>query len=68
MRVSRGDVSGVQRVNVDVVARAGRVYVGYGTRTKPQQHGGFVQQQLSTSGQRRAHVRRRPCRSVRVRC
>jgi hypothetical protein len=49
IRVSRGDVSGVQRVNVDVVARAGRVYVGYGTRTKPAQSGGFVQQQLSTS-------------------
>jgi hypothetical protein len=50
VRVSRRDVSGVQRVNVDVVARAGRVYVGYGTRTKPGQSGGFVQQQLSTSG------------------
>ncbi len=50
VRVSRGDVSGVQRVNVDVVARNGSVYVGYGTRTKPRQSGGFVQQQLSTSG------------------
>ncbi|MGH8859982.1 MAG: sialidase family protein [Jatrophihabitantaceae bacterium] len=49
VRVSRGDVSGVQRVNVDVVARARHVYVGYGTRTKPEQNGGFVQQQLSTS-------------------
>jgi hypothetical protein len=48
-RVSRGDVSGVQRVNVDVVARAGTVYVTYGTRTKPAQSGGFVQQQLSVS-------------------
>lgn len=49
IRVSRGDVSGVQRVNVDVVARAGRVYVTYGTRTHPEQDGGFVQQQLSVS-------------------
>jgi hypothetical protein len=48
-RVTRGDVSGVQRVNVDVVARAGRVYVGYGTRTHPERNGGYVQQQLSVS-------------------
>jgi BNR repeat-like domain len=50
--VSRHDVSGVQRVNVDVVARAGRVYVAYGTRTHPGQNGGFVQQQLSVSTNR----------------
>jgi hypothetical protein len=49
IRVSRGDVSGVQRVNVDVVARGGSVYVAYGTRTQPQNSGGFVQQQLSVS-------------------
>ena len=49
IRVSRGDVAGVQRVNVDVVARNGRVYVGYGTRTQPNRSGGFVQQQLSVS-------------------
>jgi hypothetical protein len=49
IRVTRGDVSGVQRVNVDVVARAGRVYVGYGTRTHPERNGGYVQQQLSVS-------------------
>jgi hypothetical protein len=49
IRVSRGDVSGVQRVNVDVVARGGKVYIGYGRRTQPRQSGGFVQQQLSTS-------------------
>ena len=49
IRVSRGDVSGVQRVNVDVAARAGRVYIGYGTRTRPEQNGGYVQQQLSVS-------------------
>jgi hypothetical protein len=50
--VSRGDVSGVQRVNVDVSARNGYVYVAYGTRTDPGDHGGFVQQQLSTSSNR----------------
>jgi hypothetical protein len=49
VRVSRGDVDGVQRVNVDVVARGGRVYVGYGKRTNAAQSGGFVQQQMSTS-------------------
>lgn len=48
-RVTRGDVNGVQRVNVDVVAYAGKVYVAYGTRTQPNDHGGFVQQQLSVS-------------------
>lgn len=49
IRVSRGDVAGVQRVNIDVVARAGKVYIAYGTRTHPEQHGGFVQQQISVS-------------------
>ena len=49
IRVSRGDVGGVQRVNVDVVARGGHVYIGYGKRTDPEQNGGFVQQQVSTS-------------------
>jgi hypothetical protein len=49
IRVSRGDVEGVQRVNVDVVARGGKVYVGYGTRTHPELDGGYVQQQLSVS-------------------
>ena len=49
IRVSRGEVRGVQRVNVDVVARGGKVYVGYGTRIQPQRDGGFVQQQLSVS-------------------
>ena len=46
---SQGDVAGIQRVNVDVVARAGDVYVSYGTRTQPGSNGGFVQQQLSAS-------------------
>jgi hypothetical protein len=49
VRVSRHDVNRVQRVNVDVVARGGRVYVAYGTRTHPNNHGGFVRQQLSVS-------------------
>ena len=48
-KVTKGDVPGVTRVNVDVVARAGTVYVAYGTRTDPGNEGGFVQQQLSTS-------------------
>lgn len=52
IRVSRHDVPGVQRVNVDVVARAGKVYVGYGTRTHPARNGGFVQQQMSISNNR----------------
>lgn len=50
VRVSRGDVPGVQRVNVAVAARGGRVWVAYGTRTKPGDHGGYVQQQVSASG------------------
>jgi BNR repeat-like domain len=52
VRVSTGDVDGVQRVNVDVVARGGTVYVGYGTRTNRQDSGGVVQQQLSVSTDR----------------
>ncbi|MGI8751077.1 MAG: hypothetical protein ACR2MN_01940 [Acidimicrobiales bacterium] len=52
VRVSQGDVNGVQRVNVDVVANAGAVYVSYGTRTDAGSHGGFVQQQLSVSSDR----------------
>lgn len=52
IRVSRGDRSGVQRVNVDVVARGGNVYVAYGTRTHIGDHGGIVQQQLSVSHNR----------------
>jgi hypothetical protein len=52
IHVSRHDVPGVQQVNVDVVARAGKVYVGYGTRTHPAQNGGFVRQRLSVSTNR----------------
>jgi hypothetical protein len=50
--VSQGDIKGVQRVNVDVVARSGDVFVSYGTRTQPSSNGGFVQQQLSVSHDR----------------
>jgi hypothetical protein len=49
IQVSRGDVSGVQNVNVDVSALGGTVYVTYGRRTKPDQDGGFVRQQLAVS-------------------
>ena len=73
--VSQGDVSGVQRVNVDVVARGGNVYVAYGTRTQPTQHGGFVQQhepraahhrprdldEPSLAGPEATHLRSRRC-------
>ncbi|MDQ1427571.1 MAG: hypothetical protein QOK39_1047 [Acidimicrobiaceae bacterium] len=52
VRVSTGDVNGVQRVNVDVVARGGTVYVAYGTRTQLTVSGGVVQQQLSVSHDR----------------
>lgn len=50
VRVSRGDVSGVQNVNVDVSARGGKVYVSYGRRRHPEADGGFVRQQVATSG------------------
>lgn len=49
VRVSTRDVTGIERVNVDVAARGGRVYVSYGTRTDAAQAGGFVQEQLSVS-------------------
>lgn len=52
IRVTRGDRNGVQRVNVDVVAYGGRVFVTYGTRTHIHDHGGIVQQQLSVSRNR----------------
>ncbi len=54
VRASRGDVSGVQNVNVDVSARGSKVYISYGQRRHPEQDGGFVQQQLvvSTDGGR----------------
>ena len=52
VRVSRGDVPGVQRVNVDVVAQGGDVYVAYGTRIHAKQDGGTVQQQISVSTDR----------------
>jgi hypothetical protein len=46
------DRTGVQRVNVDVVAQNGTVYVTYGTRTHPNVAGGTVQQQISVSRNR----------------
>lgn len=49
IQVSQGDRAGVQRVNVDVVAQRGSVYVSYGTRTNPNDNGGTVQQQISVS-------------------
>jgi hypothetical protein len=52
VQVSQGDRAGIQRVNVDVVARGGSVHVSYGTRTNPGDNGGTVQQQLSVSGNR----------------
>jgi hypothetical protein len=52
VQVSQGDTTGVQRVNVDVVARGGTVYVSYGTRRNPASNGGTVQQQLSVSRDR----------------
>ena len=55
---SRGDVAGIQNVNVDVSARGGKVYVSYGKRRHPERNGGFVQQQVvtSTDGGRRFGV------------
>jgi len=44
--ISRGDVPGVQEVNVAVAADRGHVFVSYGTRTHAADHGGFVQQKL----------------------
>jgi hypothetical protein len=52
VQVSQGDRTGVQRVNVDVVAQNGTVYVTYGTRTDPDAAGGTVQQQISVSRNR----------------
>jgi hypothetical protein len=52
VQVSQGDRAGIQRVNVDVVARAGSVYVSYGTRTNIGAAGGTVQQQISVSRNR----------------
>jgi hypothetical protein len=52
VQVSQGDRTGVQRVNVDVVAQNGTVYVTYGTRTHPDVAGGSVQQQISVSRNR----------------
>jgi BNR repeat-like domain len=52
VQVSQGDEPGIQRVNVDVVAQGGSVYVSYGTRMNPDAEGGTVQQQISVSRDR----------------
>lgn len=49
VRVTHGDVPGVERVNADIAARGGKVYVSYGTRTHADENGGYVRQQLSYS-------------------
>lgn len=55
VRVSAGDFSGVQNVNVDVSAWGGKVYVSYGRRTRPAQHGGYVRQHVVVSTDRGRH-------------
>jgi len=47
--VSRSNQAGLDRVNVDVTAYRGQVFVSYGTRDTTVEGGRYVQQQLSTS-------------------
>jgi hypothetical protein len=47
--VSRSDKPGLDRVNVDVAAYRGQVFVSYGTRDTTVENGRYVQQQLSVS-------------------
>ena len=47
--VSRSDKAGLDRVNVDVAAYRGQVFVSYGTRDTTVENGRYVQQQLSVS-------------------
>jgi hypothetical protein len=47
--VSRSDKAGLDRVNVDVAAYRGQVFVSYGTRDTTVDNGRYVQQQLSVS-------------------
>jgi hypothetical protein len=47
--VSRSDKAGLDRVNVDVTAYRGQVFVSYGTRDTTVESGRYVQQQLSVS-------------------
>jgi hypothetical protein len=58
IEVTRSPTPGLERVNVDVSAYGGRVYVSYGTRDTTVAGGEFVQQQLSTSVDRGAHFGR----------
>jgi hypothetical protein len=47
--VSRTDKAGIDRVNVDVTAYRGDVFVSYGTRDTTVESGRYVQQQVSES-------------------
>jgi hypothetical protein len=58
IEVSRSDRPGLDRVNVDVTAYGGRVFVAYGTRDTSVEAGRFVQQQVSASVDRGAHFGR----------
>ena len=49
VRVNREYRPGLDHVNVDVAAEAGRVYMTYGTRDTTVQDGRYVQQKLSVS-------------------
>ncbi|HSV66515.1 MAG TPA: sialidase family protein [Mycobacteriales bacterium] len=53
--VSRSGQPGLDRVNVDVSAYGGRVFVSYGTRDTTVEAGRYVQQQVSASYDRGAH-------------
>jgi hypothetical protein len=58
IEVSRSPKPGLERVNVDVSAFGGRVFVTYGTRDTTVAGGQFVQQQVSISVDRGAHFGR----------
>jgi hypothetical protein len=57
VRVNRETVAGLDHVNVDVSAYAGRVFVSYGTRDTTVQGGRFIQQRVSASYDGGAHFR-----------
>jgi hypothetical protein len=58
IEVTRSPRPGLERVNVDVTAYGGRVFVSYGTRDTTVAGGQFVQQQVSASTDRGAHFGR----------
>jgi hypothetical protein len=58
IEVTRSPQPGLERVNVDVTAYGGRVFVSYGTRDTTVAGGQFVQQQVSGSVDRGAHFGR----------